>query len=378
MGAEQSQSAEPGGADAESKLGARIAAASGQLAWQAGAGDEAHKPSGRECVAVTSSDAGGECLYVVGGRGAEGPHNDVGVYDAAGGRGWAAVSPGGEPPSARSGHSAAAVPGVGILVHGGLCEERGFRNDTALLRVGGAAGGERVLDWTRLDLAGEPPSARDKHSAVAVPPTAGSSSCWSMVVFGGFGVVPPGGEDDDDEEEEEEDEDEEEEQEEQEAQPDAPLSLADKLARTAAARRRRERREKKARGPAIKLGWFGDVHVLELDGPGRWRSLAQSELRPGGRRTARAGWAAARTARARSSSLAAAPPPAGRTTRGCSTWLRAAGASLCSRAGGLARAPSTASRPSPLRAGGRLPRCSAASTPPRLRSETSTSSTRRR
>ena len=62
MGAEQSQSAEPGGADAESKLGARIAAASGQLAWQAGAGDEAHKPSGRECVAVTSSDAGGECL----------------------------------------------------------------------------------------------------------------------------------------------------------------------------------------------------------------------------------------------------------------------------------------------------------------------------
>ena len=55
----------------------------------------------------------------------------------------------------------------------------------------------------------------------------------------------------------------------EEAQPDAPLSLADKLALTAAARRRRKRREKKARGPAIKLGWFGDVHVLELHGPGR-------------------------------------------------------------------------------------------------------------
>ena len=108
------------------------------------------------------------------------------------------------------------------------------------------------------------------------------------------------------------------------AQPDAPLSLADKLALTAAARRRRERREKKARGPAPFLdlssrpappGPVPDRPVPDLSWtfPGPFRQAALRALLPRRRAPRLSGRAAAcggvRRPRLRLNCARRPPPP---------------------------------------------------------------------
>lgn len=247
---------------------------------------EAKAPSARECVAVCGSLAGRESMLILAGRGADSAHNDVATYDASA-CSWSAVVPSGTPPPARSGHTAVHVPGVGVILHGGASEETGFLSDTALLLCG-----DGPLQWATLRVEGEAPCARDKHTAVLVPPTlisgaaGGAASAWRMITFGGFGVLPEGeGGNSDGEDEEDERESDEEEPASlgpeagaiaQDAEPSlahTEPSLADKLRAKADVAARTALAQRKARGPALKLGWFDDAHQLTFDGPGRWARL---------------------------------------------------------------------------------------------------------
>jgi hypothetical protein len=178
---------------------------------------------------------------------------------------------------------------VGVILHGGASDETGFLSDTALLLCG-----DGPPQWAPLCVEGEAPCARDKHTAVLVPPESipgaggGAASAWRMITFGGFGVLPEREGGGSDEEEEDEDEGESDEEEQACSAPDAAAqdaeprdislgaepSLADKLRAKADAAARSAKAQRKARGPALKLGWFDDAHQLLFDGPGRWTKLS--------------------------------------------------------------------------------------------------------
>jgi len=289
MGAEASTAAVGAEGAAASELQAQVAAAK-HPSWE-NQTRGANAPCARECIAVmgTASAGASEAMFVLAGRGADAAYGDVAVYETSA-RCWSATAPRGAPPAARSGHTAVLVPGVGIIVQGGLSDETGFLADTALLLLCGDGG----LEWTPLSIAGEAPCARDKHSSVLVPPAStdgpasGEAGAWRMVTFGGFGVLE--GDDDDDDDDEEESDD----AEEKETAPEAgrELSLADKL-RLKAAKSTAAKAEKRARGPALKLGWFDDAHQLQFYGPGSWSRIAAAQPateRPAGRAAHGACW----------------------------------------------------------------------------------------
>ena len=106
---------------------------------------------------------------VFGGHGAQ-PEDDE-VWALCQDAKWARLEPRsagpGRTPCARSGHTAAWVSGIGLVVFGGLSHEKGrYLSDCHLLQEDADKG----FGWTALGVSGtELPCARDKHSAVELP-----------------------------------------------------------------------------------------------------------------------------------------------------------------------------------------------------------------
>lgn len=299
MGAEASTAAASGAQGSESELQVHLNRRSA-AEWQQWQGAVTAGPSARETVGVSGAALGpcaDEALLLVGGRSADAEHNDVALFDRKS-RAWAQLAPAGTPPAARTGHTAVLVPSIGIIVHGGFTDKGGFLSDTALLLCT-----EGQLQWTPLNLTGTPPCPRDKHVAVLVPPAlaegpaAGEAGAWRMVTFGGFGVIPEAEDgddsDDDDSEEEESGAEGDASAAEVTCVPKKEVSLADKLRAKAAAKAKAERADRKARGPALKLGWFDEVHQLQFYGPGHWSKIPIAQPtteRPAGRAAHGACW----------------------------------------------------------------------------------------
>ena len=154
-------------------------------------------PSAREAAGAFFSKGGNSALVVFGGHGtdAEGAdqaHNDVWVLPS--GAGWQQCSPEGRAALPRSGHTVSSVADVGLLVFGGLCHEKGYLSDVALLAPEPQTGS---LAWSPVCATGELPTGRDKHTAVVAPASASAGA--RLLCYGGFGVMPPSDEDEDEE-----------------------------------------------------------------------------------------------------------------------------------------------------------------------------------
>ena len=220
-------------------------------------GDHGPTPSPREA-------AGGivhEKFVVFGGHDAQAEHNDVWLQ-RLGERDWHCANVGGRAPRARSGHTAVAVPGVGLVVFAGLSHEKGYLSDVALL----SEADDGALTWAPVCATGTLPAGRDKHSSVLVP--AGGEGGWTMLTFGGFGVQPKT-EDESDEDEDDEDEDE-----------DASKKEAPGASRTGGGEGEGNGEDADAddadadgddddggsqsQGPSVSMGWFDDTHALAL------------------------------------------------------------------------------------------------------------------
>ena len=261
-------------------------------------------PSERETAGAFFSRGGTGALVVFGGhgtdeQGADQAHNDVWVLPS--GAGWQLCNPDGRAARARSGHTVSSVPDVGLVVFGGLCHEKGYLSDVTLL----APTPDGSLAWTPVCVTGELPTGRDKHSAVVVP--AGASAAGSrLLCYGGFGVMPPSDEEEDDEDDDDE--------------ADGAAAGNDDGADAAgegegddaagagedaagAGEAGEGGSEGEPRGPSVDLGWFGDVHELDV-GTWRWRKLVTQP--------------SATTATTTSSSAApAARAPAARAAHAC-------------------------------------------------------------
>ena len=156
-------------------------------------------PSAREAAGAFFSKGGNSALVVFGGHGtdAEGAdqaHNDVWVLPS--GAGWQQCSPEGRAALPRSGHTVSSVADVGLLVFGGLCHEKGYLSDVALLAPEPQTGS---LAWSPVCATGELPTGRDKHTAVVAPASASAGA--RLLCYGGFGVMPPSDEDEDEDDE---------------------------------------------------------------------------------------------------------------------------------------------------------------------------------
>ena len=105
------------------------------------------------------------------------PGNDTWALSlGAGTPTWSQISPLGEPPPIRSGHTAVYDPaGKRMIVFGGT-DFVSLKNDAWTLDLSGPAA------WTALAPSGEPPGVRTAHSAIYEPVG------HEMVVFGGWGA----------------------------------------------------------------------------------------------------------------------------------------------------------------------------------------------
>ena len=212
-------------------------------------------PSPREtagCAAKFANRQSGLVLF--GGHGEQPEDNELWALGPD--QKWARVeSDAGRKPGARSGHTAAWVSGVGLIVFGGLSHEKGrYLSDCHLLSDDG-------LKWTALSTTGvDLPCARDKHTAVVLASGAtaetGSSNAAAaqgarMLVFGGFGVLPK---------EEDEDEDEDEAAEDGQADDGQPGDAEGE----------------ESRGPSVSMGWFDDVFALDCT-DWRWAKITTDQ-----------------------------------------------------------------------------------------------------
>ena len=210
-------------------------------------------PSAREAAGAFFSKGGNSALVVFGGHGtdAEGAdqaHNDVWVLPS--GAGWQQCSPEGRVALPRSGHTVSSVADVGLLVFGGLCHEKGYLSDVALLAPVPETGS---LAWSPVCATGEFPTGRDKHTAVVAPATASAGA--RLLCFGGFGVMPPSDEDEDEDEEGE-----------GEGGGDVEGEGGTGTEQGG------DGDAEEPRGPSVDMGWFGDVFELEVE-TWRWRKL---------------------------------------------------------------------------------------------------------
>ena len=214
--------------------------------WSPFAGSGA-RPSPREAAGA----AVGDRLVVVGGRDAEGEHNDVWSRPVAGGE-WTMHEAGGRATRARSGHTVVNAPGVGLVVFGGLSHEKGYLSDVALLAVGPDGG----FSWSPVCACGALPAGRDKHSAVVVPAGGG----WSMLAYGGFGVQPK----DDEEDDEADDEDDEAEEKAGASNGEAAEGGGEEEDDESDDDDDKEEEEEESRGPSVNMAWFDDTYALDL------------------------------------------------------------------------------------------------------------------
>ena len=93
-------------------------------------------PSSRETSGAFFTHGNSGALVIIGGHGAaeagaDAEYNDVWALPSGGG--WQSCSPSGRAALARSGHTVTSVTGVGLVVFGGLSQEKGYLNDVALL-----------------------------------------------------------------------------------------------------------------------------------------------------------------------------------------------------------------------------------------------------
>ena len=243
MGAESSTLVESSSARAVAPAtDAQAAADTVEIAWK-----EATHSAVSPRVTQGAAIADGAKAVVVCGHDLEAEYADAWLLDGEAGA-WKAIDAAGRAPRARGGHTVIAVPGVGVVVFGGISHEKGgYLSDVAVLAP--PADGGAAWAWTPVCATGELPCGRDKHSAIAVP----DGSSGTMIVFGGFGVKPRDDDDDDDDDEEEEDgEGKGDEQDGEEGDDGAP------------------------RGPSVDMGWFDDAYRLDLS-TFHWRKLDPSE-----------------------------------------------------------------------------------------------------
>lgn len=119
-------------------------------------------------------DSGRDRLVTFGGIDFGGTHNEVWTLSLSGCHEWTKLTPTGEPPSPRHGHSVIYDPvGDRIVVFGGFADATGRFNDVWALSL------SKTPAWTELTPDGTPPGPRDGHSA-SYDPTGGR-----MIVFGG-------------------------------------------------------------------------------------------------------------------------------------------------------------------------------------------------
>ena len=229
-------------------------------AWVAGPSEGA--PSPREsAAAIITSAAAAERLCIVGGRGeidklTGEPVEYDDVHILSGDGTWSSPKPSGRTPRSRSGHTALHLPGLGLLVYGGLSAERGYLSDASLL----CEDADGSLKWVPICAGGQLPCARDKHS-VALVPSQEEGGTPSMLVFGGFGILPPP-------------------EEGEEAGEDVGEDVGE------AGEDVGEDKTQDARGPSVDMGWFDDAYLLDppppatpLDGMGwRWQRIEAEEV----------------------------------------------------------------------------------------------------
>ena len=232
-------------------------------------------PSARETAGAGVSLADGSAAtFLMGGHGVAEEDNEVWAKKQDNDT-WERIAAGGRAPRARSGHAVVWAEGVGLVVFGGLSHEKGgYVNDVALLRAA-----PEGLAWESVCATGtEIPCGRDKHAAAVVP--AGPGALPRLLTFGGFGVLPKDEEDEEDEEEGEEARDGDAAGGDA-AGGDAAGGDAGDDANAAPGEEKGEagRAEKgegegegedgdAARGPSVDLGWFDDLHELDLS---TWR-----------------------------------------------------------------------------------------------------------
>ena len=115
-------------------------------------------PESREMGSWTA-DSSGSVAYLFGGRGADGALGDLWAYDLAADR-WLPLAPDGPAPAPRSGHVAAWIDGLGLVILGGR-SDAGALDDMWIYDP--EADGWRTQTWT-----GDAPAARwGSCSAVA-------------------------------------------------------------------------------------------------------------------------------------------------------------------------------------------------------------------
>ena len=177
MGAESSTLVESSSARAVAPAtDAQAAADTVEIAWK-----EATHSAVSPRVTQGAAIADGAKAVVVCGHDLEAEYADAWLLDGEGGA-WKAIDAGGRGPRARGGHTVIAVPGVGVVVFGGISHEKGgYLSDVAVLAP--PADGGAAWAWTPVCATGELPCGRDKHSAIAVP----DGSSGTMIVLADSG-----------------------------------------------------------------------------------------------------------------------------------------------------------------------------------------------
>ncbi len=136
-------------------------------------------------------------MLVFGGADLLGPKNDVWALSLAGVPSWTELTPAGSAPSARSGHSAIYDPVRDRMVLFGGTGLLGTVNDLWELALAGTA------TWAALTPAGTPPGARSGHSAIYDPErdrmvmfAGGDHAAWELSLAGTptWAVLAPDGE----------------------------------------------------------------------------------------------------------------------------------------------------------------------------------------